>query len=290
MSFRFHSSSQRKHSGAYLTANAHTSLSGLRRSPASSLFTRQMALHNSGGIADLPVAVTDLTNSLNSIAAMSGMKYCHIPPHGTPYDGGGGSGGGPGVSQLISYPATVNGVMSFPGPRGPLQSAAVFGQMQTASGPPTAAAAASPASGNVGTDLASFNTAVVGGPNGPGNAAPPNGLESPHSSVAGATTMVLSQPPSEPVSRLMWEWAHWLTGRRTRLHVPQHDLALIMHTPGFTYSGDMEEPSPSDSQSTGQPLGTQHIHWADGVVWCKRQIGNLSSHGFKETVILSGTL
>nr|VZI27875.1 unnamed protein product [Spirometra erinaceieuropaei] len=158
-----------------------------------------MALHNSGGIAELPVAVTDLANSLNSIAAMSGMKYCHIPPHATPYDAGGGSGGGPGVSQLIPYPATVNGVMSFPAPRGPLQSPAVFSQMQTASGPPTAAAAASPAGGNGGADLTSFNTAVVGGPTGPGNTAPPNGLESPHSSVTGATTMVLSQSSARGV-------------------------------------------------------------------------------------------
>ncbi|VDL89554.1 unnamed protein product [Schistocephalus solidus] len=45
-------------------------------------------------------------------------------------------------------------------------------------------------------------------------------------------------------------------GRRIRLDAPQHDLASITHTPGFTYSGDMEEPSPSDSQSTGQPLDT----------------------------------
>ncbi|VDL93697.1 unnamed protein product [Schistocephalus solidus] len=48
----------------------------------------------------------------------------------------------------------------------------------------------------------------------------------------------------------MWEWAHWLTGRRTRIRAPQHDMAPI--TPGFTYSGDMEEPSPSDSQSPKQ--------------------------------------
>ncbi|VDL96988.1 unnamed protein product [Schistocephalus solidus] len=111
----------------------------------------------------------------------------------------------------------------------------------------------------------------------------------------------------------MWKWAHWLTDRRTRLHVPQYDLAPITHTPGFTYPGDMEEPSPSDSESTGQPLDTnstytgptawsgvsvrladfpakEHIHWADGVVWCKRQIGSLPSHGFYDTVILSGAL
>ncbi|VDL98092.1 unnamed protein product [Schistocephalus solidus] len=78
----------------------------------------------------------------------------------------------------------------------------------------------------------------------------------------------------------MWEWAHWLTSRRTRLRARQHDLAPITYTPGFTYSGDVEEPSPSDSQSNGQPLDTQHIHWANGVVWYKRQIGSLQGHGF----------
>uniref|UniRef100_A0A183TQF4 CELR2 protein n=1 Tax=Schistocephalus solidus TaxID=70667 RepID=A0A183TQF4_SCHSO len=56
------------------------------------------------------------------------------------------------------------------------------------------------------------------------------------------------------------EWAHWLTGRRTRLRAPQHDLAPITHTTGFTYSGDMEESSPSDSQSTGQPLDTHNAY------------------------------
>ncbi|VDM01221.1 unnamed protein product [Schistocephalus solidus] len=90
----------------------------------------------------------------------------------------------------------------------------------------------------------------------------------------------IERPPSEAVSRLLRVWAHWLTGRRTRLRAPQHDLAPIMHTPGFTNSGDMKEPSPSDSQSTGQPLDTQHILWANGVVWCKRQTGSLPSHGF----------
>ncbi|VDL85303.1 unnamed protein product [Schistocephalus solidus] len=92
--------------------------------------------------------------------------------------------------------------------------------------------------------------------------------------------MLHTRPPSEPVSCLMWEWAHWLTCQRTRLRAPQHNLAPITHTPVFTYSGDMEQPSPSDSQSTGQPLDTQNIQWADGVVWCKRQIGSLPSHGF----------
>ncbi|VDM06579.1 unnamed protein product [Schistocephalus solidus] len=87
----------------------------------------------------------------------------------------------------------------------------------------------------------------------------------------------------------MWEWALWLTGRRTRLRAPHHDLAPITHTPGFTYLGEMEEPSPPVSESTSQPLDTQHIHWADGVVWFKRQIDSLPSHGFYETVILSGT-
>ncbi|VDL92335.1 unnamed protein product [Schistocephalus solidus] len=43
-------------------------------------------------------------------------------------------------------------------------------------------------------------------------------------------------------------------------------MAPIMGTPGFTKSGDVEEPSLSDSQSTGQPLDTQHIHWADGMI------------------------
>ncbi|VDL87257.1 unnamed protein product [Schistocephalus solidus] len=59
---------------------------------------------------------------------------------------------------------------------------------------------------------------------------------------------------------MIWEWAHWLTGGRTRLRAPQHDLAPITHTPGFTNSGDMEEPSPSDSQSTRQPLDTQSTY------------------------------
>ncbi|VDL97435.1 unnamed protein product [Schistocephalus solidus] len=63
--------------------------------------------------------------------------------------------------------------------------------------------------------------------------------------------------------------------RHTRLRAPQHDLALIMHTPGFTKPWDMEEPSPSGSQSTGQP---HNAHWADGVVLCKRQIGGHRSH------------
>ncbi|VDL92417.1 unnamed protein product [Schistocephalus solidus] len=79
------------------------------------------------------------------------------------------------------------------------------------------------------------------------------------------TPVVTTSPPSEPVSCLMWQWAYWLTGRRTRLRAPQHDLAAVTHTPGFTKSGDMEDPSPSDSQATGQPLDTQHMHWADGV-------------------------
>ncbi|VDL95998.1 unnamed protein product [Schistocephalus solidus] len=35
-------------------------------------------------------------------------------------------------------------------------------------------------------------------------------------------------PLSEPVTCLMWKSAHWLTDRRTRLRVPQHDLAPIM--------------------------------------------------------------
>ncbi|VDL95649.1 unnamed protein product [Schistocephalus solidus] len=52
----------------------------------------------------------------------------------------------------------------------------------------------------------------------------------------------------------MWELVHWLTGQRNRLREPQHDLAPITHTPGFNNSEDMEEPSPSDSQSIGQPF------------------------------------
>uniref|UniRef100_A0A0X3PKJ2 Uncharacterized protein n=1 Tax=Schistocephalus solidus TaxID=70667 RepID=A0A0X3PKJ2_SCHSO len=43
------------------------------------------------------------------------------------------------------------------------------------------------------------------------------------------------------------EWAHWRTGWRTLLRAPLHDMAPITHTTGFTYSGDIEEPSPSDS-------------------------------------------
>ncbi|VDM03223.1 unnamed protein product [Schistocephalus solidus] len=65
-------------------------------------------------------------------------------------------------------------------------------------------------------------------------------------------------PPPEPVICLMWERAHWLTGRRTRLRAPRRDLTLITHTPGLTKPGYMEEPSPSDSQSSGQPLNAQH--------------------------------
>ncbi|VDL98866.1 unnamed protein product [Schistocephalus solidus] len=61
---------------------------------------------------------------------------------------------------------------------------------------------------------------------------------------------VALRPPSAPVSCLMWEWAHWLTDRRPRFDAPQHDLAAIPHTPGLTKPGDVEEPSPSDSQST----------------------------------------
>ncbi|VDL94520.1 unnamed protein product [Schistocephalus solidus] len=44
--------------------------------------------------------------------------------------------------------------------------------------------------------------------------------------------------PSEPVSCLMWEWVHWLTGRHTRLRAPQHDLASITHTLSG-YGGDI---------------------------------------------------
>ncbi|VDL92220.1 unnamed protein product [Schistocephalus solidus] len=55
-------------------------------------------------------------------------------------------------------------------------------------------------------------------------------------------------------------------GSAYAFRAPQHDLAPKTHTPGFIYSGDMEEPSPSASQSTGQPLDTQQMHWADGMV------------------------
>ncbi|VDL93890.1 unnamed protein product [Schistocephalus solidus] len=65
-------------------------------------------------------------------------------------------------------------------------------------------------------------------------------------------------PPSEPVSCLMWKLVHWLMVRRTRLRPPRYDLAPITHTPGFTKPEDVDEPSPSDSQSTGQPLNAQH--------------------------------
>ncbi|VDM05273.1 unnamed protein product [Schistocephalus solidus] len=85
------------------------------------------------------------------------------------------------------------------------------------------------------------------------------------------TASAISPDRGEPIgttirASLMWEWAYWLTGRRTRLRAPQHDLSPVTHTPGFTKAGDMEEPSPSDSKSTGQPLDTHRIHWADGVV------------------------
>ncbi|VDL97898.1 unnamed protein product [Schistocephalus solidus] len=70
-------------------------------------------------------------------------------------------------------------------------------------------------------------------------------------------------------------------GQRTRLRAPQHDLAPITHKPEFTKSGDMEEPSPSDFQSTGQTTRhTQNLRWADDVFCGKRQIGSLPSHGF----------
>ncbi|VDM04300.1 unnamed protein product [Schistocephalus solidus] len=65
---------------------------------------------------------------------------------------------------------------------------------------------------------------------------------------------------------LMGEWAHWLTGRRTRFRAPQHDLAPITHTPGFTNSGEKEEPSPYDAQSTGQPLDT-HSTYTGPTAW-----------------------
>ncbi|VDL88560.1 unnamed protein product [Schistocephalus solidus] len=83
--------------------------------------------------------------------------------------------------------------------------------------------------------------------------------------MRGALDLTLSltptiRPPPEPVSCLMWEWAHWLTDRRTRLRAQQHDLAPLTYTPGFIYSGDMEEPSPFDSQSTGQPLETHSTY------------------------------
>ncbi|VDL85445.1 unnamed protein product [Schistocephalus solidus] len=74
--------------------------------------------------------------------------------------------------------------------------------------------------------------------------------------------------------------------RRTCLRAPQHDLAPITHTPESAYpsshaparpgphnahtrihnSGDMEEPSPSDSQSTGQPLDT-HSTYTGPTAW-----------------------
>ncbi|VDL95870.1 unnamed protein product, partial [Schistocephalus solidus] len=66
------------------------------------------------------------------------------------------------------------------------------------------------------------------------------------------------EPPSELVSFMMREWAHWLTGRRTRLRAPQHDLTSLTHTPRFTKLGGKKELSPSDSQSTGQPLNAKH--------------------------------
>ncbi|VDM04159.1 unnamed protein product [Schistocephalus solidus] len=102
----------------------------------------------------------------------------------------------------------------------------------------------------------------------------------PYAPSQGGTVTVTCAPPSEPVSCLMWEWAHWMTGQRTRLRAPQHDLAPISHTPGFTKSGDVEEPWPSESQSTGQPLITYNTHWAGSVVWCKHKIGSLPSYGF----------
>ncbi|VDL89088.1 unnamed protein product [Schistocephalus solidus] len=60
--------------------------------------------------------------------------------------------------------------------------------------------------------------------------------------------------------------AHWLTDRRTHLRAPQHDLAPIMHTPGLTNSGDMEQPSPFDSQSTVQSLDT-HSTYTEPTAW-----------------------
>ncbi|VDL93507.1 unnamed protein product [Schistocephalus solidus] len=94
--------------------------------------------------------------------------------------------------------------------------------------------------------------------------------------------------PSKPARALIWEWAHWLTGRRTRFLSPQHDLAPITHTPEFIKYGGMEEPFPSDSQSTRQSFDTQNIQWTNGVNCCKRQIGSLPSNGFLETVLFSG--
>ncbi|VDL98359.1 unnamed protein product [Schistocephalus solidus] len=78
---------------------------------------------------------------------------------------------------------------------------------------------------------------------------------------------------------MMWEWVHWLTGRRTRLRAPQHHLAPITRTPGFTYSGDMEEPSPSDSQSTDQPLDT-HSTYTEPTAWSGRSKRVFTLMGF----------
>ncbi|VDL88508.1 unnamed protein product [Schistocephalus solidus] len=43
----------------------------------------------------------------------------------------------------------------------------------------------------------------------------------------------------------------------------------------------MEEPSASDSQSTGQPLETHSTLTANGIVWCKSQLGSLPSQGLR---------
>ncbi|VDM00348.1 unnamed protein product [Schistocephalus solidus] len=89
----------------------------------------------------------------------------------------------------------------------------------------------------------------------------------------------------------MWEWAHWLTCCHSPLRAPQHDLALITHTPGFTKAGDMKEPSPSDSQSTAQPLIT-HREYAELTMWSARGMhaedsGLLPEFHVRDPVLLS---
>ncbi|VDL93810.1 unnamed protein product [Schistocephalus solidus] len=72
------------------------------------------------------------------------------------------------------------------------------------------------------------------------------------SNLGNTTTVQVGQLSDVKVGALADGWG-------TRLRTPQHNLAFITHTPGLTISGDMEEPSLSASQCTGQPLDTQNI-------------------------------
>ncbi|VDL97516.1 unnamed protein product [Schistocephalus solidus] len=64
------------------------------------------------------------------------------------------------------------------------------------------------------------------------------------------SAMLMGRLPRPPFGYLMWEWAHWLTDRRTRLRAPKQDSQNHCHL----------TPSLLVSHSTHNP------HWADDVV------------------------